>query len=157
LRVHDFTGGILPSGLVWTVPIPDESIVLSGGGKRLAVDVRDVAVIDSTAVPAADVPATVSFQMTWRGMGGARRRGRGLAVGSGDPSAFVGRFFAAKAQGTFSGTSGAFTFASNPKPRVRTIFAVVGSEQTGTLIPGSTGCDACAHAEPAVPGPAAPW
>ena len=131
--------------------------MVSGAGKRLDVDVRDVAVIDSTGVPATDVPATVSFQMTWRGRGGARRRGRGLAVGSDDPKAFVGRFFSAKAQGTFSGVSGAFTFTSNPMPRVRTIFAVLGSEQTGTLIPGSVGCDACAHAQPTVPGPAEPW
>lgn len=130
---------------------------MSAGGKRLDVDVRDVAVIDSTGAPPTDVPATVSFQMTWRGRGGARRRGRGLAVGPGDPGAFVGRFFSAQARGTFSGVSGAFTFTSMPKPRVRTIFAVLGSEQTGTLIPGSAGCDACAHAEPTVPGPAGPW
>jgi len=147
----------LPSGLTWTVPIPDESIVVSGGGKRLDVDVRDVALIDSTGTPAADVPATVSFQMSWRGRGRARRRGRGLAVGPGDPQAFVGRLFSAKAQGTFSGVSGAFTFSSSPTPRVRTIFAILGSEQTGTLIPGSAGCEACTHAQPSVPGPAEPW
>ena len=45
--------------------------MVSDGGKRLDVDVRDVALIDSTGVPAADVPATVSFQMTWRGTGRA--------------------------------------------------------------------------------------
>jgi hypothetical protein len=131
--------------------------VVSGGGKRLDVDVRDVAVIDSTGVPATDVPATVSFQMTWRGRVGARRRGRGLAVGPGDPKAFVGRLFSAKAQGTFSGVSGAFTFTSNPNPRVRTIFAVLGTEQTGALIPGAVSCDACAHAQPIAQGPAEHW
>jgi hypothetical protein len=137
------------------VPIPDESIVLSRGGKQLDVDVRDVAVIDST--PAATVPAIVSFQMTWRARGGARRRGRGLAVGAGDPRAFLGRFFAAKAQGTFSGTSGAFTFTSSPKPRARTIFAVLGTEQTGALLPGAVRCDACAHAQPVLPAPDDSW
>jgi hypothetical protein len=139
------------------VPIPDESIVPSRGGRQLDVDVRDVAVIDSTGTPATDVPATVSFQMTWRGMGGARRRGRGVAVGSGDPRAFLGRFFPARTRGTFSGTSGAFTFSSDPKPRARTIFAVLGSEQTGALLPGSVSCDACAHARPVVPVPGDSW
>lgn len=139
------------------MPIPDESIVLSRAGKRLDVDVRDVAVIDSTGAPAADVPATVSFQMTWRGMGGAQRRGRGLAVASGDSRAFLGRFFAAKAEGAFSGTSGAFTFTSSPKPRARTIFAELGTEQTGALLPGSVRCDACAHAQPVVPAPDDSW
>lgn len=134
------------------MPIPDESILLSRGGKQLDVDVRDVAVIDSTP---ANVPATVSFQMTWRGRGGARRRGSGLAVGAGDPRAFLGRLFAAKVQGTFSGTSGAFTFTSDPKPRARTIFAELGTEQTGALLPGSVRCDACAHA--VVPAPDDSW
>jgi len=131
--------------------------VVSDGGKRLDVDVRDVAVIDSTGVPAADVPATVSFQMTWHGTGRARRRGRGLAVGAADPQAFLGRLFSAKAQGTFSGTSGAFSFTSNPRPRARTIFAVLGTEQTGALLPGFTSCDACAHGQPPVPGSDQPW
>jgi hypothetical protein len=139
------------------VPIPDESIVLSRGGKQLDVDVRDVAVIDSTPMAPAGVPATVSFQMTWRGRGGARRRGRGLAVGAGDPGAFLGRLFAAKVQGTFSGTSGAFTFTSDPKPRARTIFAELGTEQTGALLPGSVRCDACAHAQPVVSAPDDSW
>ena len=137
------------------MPIPDESVVLSRGGKRLDVDVRDVAVIDSTGTPAVDVPATVSFRMTWRGIGKARRRGRGLAVDSGDPRAFLGRFYAAKARGTFSGTSGAFTFASDPKARMRTIFGVLGTEQTGALLPGAVRCDACGR--PVVVPPAGAW
>lgn len=139
------------------MPIPDESIVVSAGGKRLDVDVRDVAVIDSTGVPAADVPATVSFQMTWRGSGRARQRGSGLAVGPDDPRAFLGRLFSARAQGTFSGVSGAFTFTSSPRPRAHTIFGVLGTEQTGTLLPGSASCDACAHVQQPVPGPAPAW
>jgi hypothetical protein len=131
--------------------------VVSDDGKRLDVDVHDVAVIDSTGAPAGDVPATVSFQMSWHGTGRARRRGRGLAVDPGDPQAFLGRLFAAKAQGTFSGVSGAFTFTSNPKPRARTIFAVLGTEQTGALLPGFTRCDACTHGQQPVPGSDQPW
>ncbi len=139
--MHDFTGGILPSGLVWTVPIPDESVVVSAGGKRLAVDVHDVAVIDSVG----NVPSTVSFQMHWHGTGRARRRGLGLAVDSSDARAFLGRFFSAKAKGTFSGVSGALSFTSDPKPHEHTIFGVLGTEQTGALLPGAAICDACAH------------
>ena len=126
---------------------------MSDDGKRLDVDVRDVAVIDSVG----NVPTTVSFQMSWHGTGRARRRGRGLAVGPGDPEAFLGRLFTAKAQGTFSGVSGAFTFTSNPKPRARTIFAVLGTEQTGALLPGFTSCDACTHGQQPVPGSDQPW
>jgi hypothetical protein len=127
--------------------------VVSDGGKRLDVDVHDVAVVDSVG----NVPTTVSFQMSWHGTGRAHRRGRGLAVGSDDPRAFLGRLFSAKPQGTFSGVSGAFTFTSDPKPRARTIFGLLGTEQTGALIPGFASCDACAHGQPGAPGAARPW
>ena len=126
---------------------------MSDDGKHLDVDVRDAAVIDSVG----NVPTTVSFQMSWHGTGRARRRGRGLAVGPDNPQAFLGRLFTAKVQGTFSAVSGALTFMSNPKPRARTIFAVLGTEQTGALLPGFTSCDACTHGQQPVPGSDQPW
>lgn len=141
-RVHDFTGGIAPSGLVWTVPIPDEAVVASADGKQLTVDVHDVAVIDAT--PAGQVPATVSFQITWRGRGRARDRGRGAAESPTDPAAFLGRIFRARAHGTFSGTAGGFSFQSITKRGARSLFAELGTEQTGALLPGAIRCAACA-------------
>jgi hypothetical protein len=144
-RVHDFTGGIAPSGLVWTVPIPDGAVVASPDGKQVTVDVRDVAVIDATT--AGEVPATVSFQITWRGRGRARDRGRGTAVSPTDPAAFLGRFFRARARGPFSGsTPDGFSFQSGTKHRATSLFAEVGTEQTGALLPGAIRCAACAGA-----------
>lgn len=127
--------------------------MVSDAGKRLDVDVHDVAVIDSVG----SVPTTVSFQMSWHGVGRARRRGRGLAVDPADPQAFLGRLFSAKAQGTFSGVSGAFSFTSDPKPRARTIFGVLGTEQTGALLPGAAICHACAHGRQPTVGADRPW
>ena len=125
--------------------------MVSRGGRRLDVDVHDVGVIDSTGVPAVGVPAVVSFRMTWRGAGRAHRRGQGLAVSPADAKAFLGRFFAARAQGTFSGASGAFTFQSDPGRGARTLFGVLGTEQTGALLPGAPGCEACARQQPTDP------
>jgi hypothetical protein len=150
--VHDFTGGIAQSGLVWTVPLPDDAVVMSRRGRRLDVSVHDLPVIDSTVVPAADVPATVSFQMTWRATSATRPAGKGTAVAPTDPEAFLGRLSRARARGTFSGTAGGFTFQSSPKPQ-RTIFGVLGTEQSGALLPGVVACGACA----AAPGPQDPW
>jgi len=142
-RVHDFTPGVAPSGLVWTAPIPDEAIVVSPDGRRLEVDARDIAVTDAT--PATVVPATVSFQMTWRGRGRPRALGQGTAVPPTDQAAFLGQFFRrARARGTFSGTAGSFTFQSNPKRRVRSTFAELGTEQTGALLAGAVRCGTCA-------------
>ena len=149
-RVHDYTGGIQPSGLVWTVPIADDAIVVSPDGRRLDVDVRDVAVVDATP---AELPATVSFQMTWRGRGRARQLGRGAAVDPTAASAFLGRFLRARAKGTFSGATGTFTFASNPKRRAHSVFAELGTEQTGALLPSAVACGACAGSEPGLPPP----
>ena len=142
-RVHDFTGGIAPSGLVWTVPIPDDAIVVSHGGKRLDVDVHDVMVFDASPT---EVPARVSFRMTWQGRGAARKLGRGSAVPPTDPAAFAGRFFRALAKGTFSGTSGTFTFQSSTTRRAGSVFAELGTEQTGALMAGAARCVACAGA-----------
>jgi hypothetical protein len=141
-RVHDFTGGVQPSGLVWTVPIADDAIVVSRGGRQLDVDVHDVAVTDATS--GTEIPATVSFQMTWRGRGSARRLGRGNAVPPTDAAAFLGRFFRARAKGVFSGVAGSFTFQSNPKRRAQSLFAELGTEQTGALLAESARCAACA-------------
>ena len=120
------------------MPIPDESIAMSDNGRRLDVDVREVAVIDATP---AEIPATVSFQMTWRGTGQARQLGRGSAVPPTDAAAFLGRLSRARIRGAFSGGAAGFTFQS--KRRLRTIFAEVGMEQTGAFLAGAVRCNAC--------------
>jgi hypothetical protein len=125
---------------VWTVAIPDEAIVKSGDGRRLDVDVHDVAVIDATP---AEIPATVSFQMTWRGTGRTRQLGSGSAVPPTDAAAFLGRLARARFRGTFSGGAAGFTFQS--KRRLRTIFAEVGTEQTGALLAGAVRCKPCSR------------
>ena len=132
---------------MWTVPIPDEAVVVSHDGRRMDVDVHDVAVIDAQP---AEVRAIVSFQMTWRGNGRPRRRGRGTAVAPTDPAAFLGRVGRARVRGTFSGVVGGFTFQSDR--RLETLFAEVGSEQTGALMTGAVRCDACGRRVPANPG-----
>jgi hypothetical protein len=150
--VHDFTGGIAQSGLVWTVPLPDEAVSITRRGRRLDVAVNDLPVIDSTPSAPAGVPATVSFAMTWRATGGMQRAGKGGAVAPTDPLAYLGRLARASARGTFSGTSGTFTFRSNAKPQ-KTSFGVLGTEQAGALLPGVASCGTCA----AVAGPPATW
>jgi len=135
--VHDFTGGITPAGLVWTVRLPDEALTVVPPGNRVTVDVRDVAVVDERAAPAGETPATVSFQMTWMGGSGRRR----LAAGS---PAFAGRFFRhARAHGTFSGAEAGFAFASAALRRVRSTFAELGTEQNGLFLAAAMRCPHC--------------
>src|SRR5262249_61122120 len=100
----------------------------------------------------ADAPARGSFARPWRATGGMRRAGKGGTVAPTAPLAYLGRLARASARGTFSGTSGTFTFRSSVKPQ-KTIFGVLGTEQAGALLPGVASCGTCA----AVAGPPATW
>ena len=135
--MHDFTGGITPAGLVWTVRLPGDALTVAPRGNVVTVDARDVAVVDERAAPAGETPATVSFQMTWKGRGGRRR----LAAAS---PAFAGLFFRhARAQGTFSGTEEGFDFASAMRGRARSTFAEFGTEQNGSFLAAAGQCPRC--------------
>jgi hypothetical protein len=45
--VHDFNGGILPSGLFWLVELPAGAFTVAGNGRLAFLRARDVPVIDS--------------------------------------------------------------------------------------------------------------
>ena len=135
--MHDFNGGITPAGLVWTVRLPDGALTVAPQGNVVTVDARDVAVVDDRAAPAGETPATVSFQMTWKGRGGRRR----LAAAS---PAFAGCFFRhARAHGTFSGAEDGFGFASAAGTRARSTFAELGMEQNGRFLAAGAQCTRC--------------
>ena len=133
--MHDFTGGITPTGLVWTVRLSDDSVSLDASGNVLTVDARDVAVVD--ARQDGDVDARVTLQMTWRGSGRRRRTVKS--------SAFVGDFFRrARARAVFAASEDGFAFASDARKRLRTTFAELGTERNGVFLPALFGCAACA-------------
>jgi hypothetical protein len=126
---------VAPSGLFWTVPLPEDAVAVSANGRRLTVAVRDLPLVDDVLRPVPDtVPATASFRIDWRGKGRLRRRGRGLAVPATDPGAFLGVFFRrATARGTFSGAIDGFAFASDATRPARSRWALLGTERNGVF------------------------
>jgi hypothetical protein len=123
---------------VWTVRLPDDAVTVDGGGRLLTVDARDVAVTDTTR--AGDVPATVSFRITWKGRGKLRRR-------AGNAPAFTGRFFRrARARGTFAAAEAGFSFASNARKLARSSFALLGTEENGVFLGAAATCARCGTA-----------
>ena len=46
-QVHDNNGGIVASGLFWTVPADERQLKVSRDGRRAVLELRDVAVVDS--------------------------------------------------------------------------------------------------------------
>src|SRR6185436_15288513 len=97
-QVHDFNPGIAPSGLFWTVRIPDDALRIHGKTARLKL--VNTPVIDSHVFGGPDeIPSTVSIDMTWT----ARRERLRLRPESDDPTApnnFWGDFRLATASGS---------------------------------------------------------
>ena len=108
--------------------MPDARITSSRHGKELTVDAENVAVVDDVSSPTSvEIPAAVSFRLTWKASGPRRRLGHPHTAAPTDPDAFLGRLARAKATGSFSGTQAGFVFQSSGK----STFAELGTEQNG--------------------------
>jgi hypothetical protein len=113
-QVHDFNGGILASGLFWTVPVPDHALRVSHDGRRAVLEADDVPVIDSFQFFGPNqIPASVSFRVEWRATGPFERRGSGTDVPPTDMAAFRGRIAAARSDAWFAGEEFGFAFRSD--------------------------------------------
>jgi hypothetical protein len=111
-QVHDFTGGILASGLFWTVPANERDLRISGDGRRAVLEMHDVPVIDSFQFFGPNqVPASVSFRVEWRASGPFMQRGKGTTVPPTDPAAFLGQIAPARSTITATGEDWGFAFS----------------------------------------------
>ena len=89
--------------------MPDAQITSSRHGKELTVDAENVAVVDDVSSPTSvEIPAAVSFHLTWKATGSRRRLGHPHTAVPTDPDAFLGRLAHAKATGSFSGMEAGF-------------------------------------------------
>ena len=145
MQIHDFNGGVAPSGRFWTVPIPEDSVVLSADGRRMTVVVQDLPLENDILRPVAStVPATASFRIEWSGKKAQKRRGKGLKVDPTDPAAFLGRFRKARATGIFSGAFEGFSFESDVTAPTKSRFAILGTERNGVFLSSSeVRCGSC--------------
>lgn len=134
-QIHDINGGIPPSGLFWTVPLPRRAFKVSRDFSRATLHVRDLPLIDTFQFMSPnDTPATVSFKVKWEASGPEDEYGSGSAVEPTDPAAFLGRFRHARAEGTFSGTELGFSFESLPGATTDATFAELGSQRNGVFL-----------------------
>ena len=134
-QVHDHNGGIQPSGLFWTVPLPDHTFTSWGDGRHVILKAKDVPVIDTFQFGGPFMaPATVSFDIRWDALGPTLPYGAGAAVAPTDPAAFLGQFALAGSTGTFSGTQLGFRFRSDGGVSSERGFAQVGHERNGAFL-----------------------
>jgi hypothetical protein len=112
--VHDFNGGILPSGLFWTLDVGKTAVDFKMSNRRAVLDVKDLPVIDTFQFFGPnDTPGLVDFRVEWEATGPAVARGMGAGVGPTDPRAFLAEFAPAVSTGSLSGKEIGFEFESN--------------------------------------------
>jgi hypothetical protein len=134
-QVHDFNGGILQSGLFWTVELPDAAFQMSRDGRRAMLAAKDVPVIDSFQYAGTFLaPSTVSFEVKWQATGPPEELGSGNAVPPDDPAAFLGTFAPARSTGRFSGAQLGFSFVSKPGANSDRGYAEIGRERNGVFL-----------------------
>jgi hypothetical protein len=134
-QVHDFNGGIQPSGLFWIVEVDEHAFRISGNGRHAVLHVEDAAVVDSFSFGGPNqVPAKVSLHVRWRATGSPETRGSGNSVPATDPAAFLARFSTARSTGTFSGAELGFSFSSDGAASTDRGFAELGRERNGVFL-----------------------
>jgi len=133
-QVHDFNGGILASGLFWTLPIPDDALWVSDSGRRAVLEVENLSVLDSFSFGGQNVtPASVSFRIEWRATGPFVRRGSEKPALPTDPDAFVGDIATARSTGFFEGSEFGFAFEAHGDTDPQA-YAQMGRERNGVFL-----------------------
>jgi hypothetical protein len=134
-QVHDFNGGILASGLFWTLPLDDDALCVSQDGRKAVLDVEDLEVIESFRFGSGlATPATLSFHIEWRATGPFVDRGKGTSVPPTDAAAFLARFAVARSTAEYEASELGFTFRSNPDVSTDRGYAQMGRERNGVFL-----------------------
>jgi hypothetical protein len=128
-QVHDFNGGIQPSGLFWVVELPQGAFQVTRNGTAANLHASNVPVIDSFQFGGTtQVPAMVSYSMKWQASGPFRTQG---------DATYSASFAPAKVEGSFSGRELGFSFSGSGivNPDVSNGgYALLGKERNGKLL-----------------------
>ena len=130
MQLHDFNGGIQPSGLFWIVQVPDDALEIEGQTAELNVEHASV-IDDFQFFAPGGVPGTVSIHMKWTASGDVHHHEPG-SLDRTDPSNFEGEFRPATATGTFSGSELGFSFTASASSE--STFAEMGDERNGMFL-----------------------
>jgi hypothetical protein len=130
-EIHDYNPGVFPSGLFWTIRIPDESVEIDLDEATASMDMSDLETRDfhdlvNTLQRGPSVPADVSFRIRWSGVK-ARVKLRD------DTNQFVGNFIEDTATVGWSSHQEGFKFVSDPASTSTSLFAEIGRERNGVF------------------------
>jgi hypothetical protein len=134
-QVHDINGGVLASGLFWTLPLDDDALHVSHDRRRAVLDVEDIQVIENYVLFGPNsTPATLSFHIEWQAIGPFVDRGKDATVAPSDPAAFLARFALARSTAQFEVSEFGFSFRSDPGANTDRGFAEMGRERNGSFL-----------------------
>ena len=130
-QVHDFNPGIAPSGLFWTIRIPDENAKIDLEAATASLELSDLELGDHFNVPNSllrgpFVPADASFQMHWSGV--VQR-----VHLHDDQNTFDAHVIEDTATMAMSARTSSFTFVSDPESTSTSVFAEIGKERNGVF------------------------
>jgi hypothetical protein len=133
--VHDYNGGIPPSGLFWTVELPPDAFWVSARQKSARLRLRNFPLIETfTFLGPHDTQAVLSMTIEWEALEDRVALGSGKSVPLDDPAAFQGRFARARSIAHFSGRQLGFSFESNPGVSTDEGYAEIGRERNGVFL-----------------------
>jgi len=130
-QIHDFNPGIAPSGLFWTIRIPDESVEIDLDNATASMKLSDVELRDFFSIPnsfmrGSSVPGDISLHMRWSGV-------QQRVHLHDEQNTFDAHVIEDTATMSWSARTQGFKFVSDPAITSTTVFAEIGREQNGVF------------------------
>jgi len=138
LQLHDLNpSDYHPTGLFWTLPIPEQNIEVHPGNGYASIVAKNLPIYDYGQIPnalfggAPRSPGVVSYRIVWSGV---QQR---VNIRNTDPvyGGFAGTFVRNTAQMEWTAETEDYTFVSAPLSTSSSGFALIGEERKGSFFP----------------------
>jgi hypothetical protein len=137
-QLHDLNpSDYHPTGLFWTIQIPQENVQVHPGNGYASVVAKNLPIYDYTQIGnalfggAPRSPGVISYRVVWSGV---QQR---VNIRNTDPvyGGFAGNFVRNTAQMEWTAVTDDYTFVSGPLSTSSSEFAEVGEERNGSFFP----------------------
>jgi hypothetical protein len=131
--MHDFNPGITPNGVFWILQIPDSAVQITD--KTLTIHLQNSSVVDQFQFPGGtgNVPATVSFDITYT-KSGMPRHVQPTSTDPLSPFTWAGEMWMATNAGTFSLSYNDNSFSATGSFSSSGGFGEMGKERNGSYV-----------------------
>ena len=131
-QIHDNNPGISPSGLFWTVRVPDKAVTYDEKSGIGSLKVEGIRLFDHYHVANAlaggpSDKVVASFTSRWKATGKPERV-------SSESDDFVGMFRDAVSTVEWESQGSGFSYKTDPANTSTTVFALIGRERNGAFV-----------------------